>query len=150
MSVRRLEMKGFIIIFKNRKAIIKHGENVVAVAYRKDKLYELNFKVISNISAEANLTNTESSLWHRRLGRIGMPNLEKISKMVDGMNTKIQLDQSRPILCEICVSGKQTKLPHQTERIQATRPLKLVHSDMMGPINHKSWDGKRYVAYSVL
>lgn len=32
MSVRRLEMKGFVIIFDNGKATIKHGQNVVAIA----------------------------------------------------------------------------------------------------------------------
>lgn len=142
ISVRRLEMKGFAIIFENGKATIKHGENVVAVAHRKDKLYELNFKVLSKRSAEANLTELESTLWHRRLGHISTSNLEKLVGMVDGMNSKIQSGQG---ICEICVSGKQTKLPHKTERTRASRPLQLVHSDIMGPINYKSWNGKRYI-----
>lgn len=63
--------------------------------------------------------------------------------MVDGIDVK-ELEKTSE-LCEICVEGKQTRLPHQTHRIRAKRPLELVHSDLCGPIDITSFDGKRYL-----
>jgi transposase InsO family protein len=43
------------------------------------------------------------------------------------------------------VEGKQTKLPHTQERKRAHRPLELIHSNLFGPVNPQSYDGKRFV-----
>lgn len=63
--------------------------------------------------------------------------------MTNGIDVK-ELGTSSE-LCETCVEGKQTRLPHQTERIRAKRPLELVHSDLRGPIDVTSYDGKKYL-----
>jgi hypothetical protein len=36
-------------------------------------------------------------------------------------------------LCEVCVKGKQTKLPHSGTRPKTARPLERIHSDPCGP-----------------
>uniref|UniRef100_A0A8D8QIU2 Copia protein n=1 Tax=Cacopsylla melanoneura TaxID=428564 RepID=A0A8D8QIU2_9HEMI len=65
----------------------------------------------------------------------------KLSQLVDGFDLK-----EKPSLevCEICIESKQTKLPHKTERIRASRPLELIHSDICGPINPESYDEMKY------
>lgn len=40
--VRKLEMKGFQIIFEDGTGKICHGHNIAAIAYRKHKLYKLD------------------------------------------------------------------------------------------------------------
>ena len=46
--------------------------------------------------------------------------------------------------CEICILAKQTRLPFDNNRSRAVRPLELIHSDVAGPIDPPTWDGKNY------
>jgi transposase InsO family protein len=142
LSVRKLEVCGFAIVFANGKAVIKHKSTEVAVAVRTEKLYELWCELV-NETAVANLTQADAELWHRRLGHIGKTNLEKMEHLVDGMDCKKAAPGQN--ICETCIAGKQTKLPHDQERPRTRRPLELIHSDVMGPINIPSWNSKRYV-----
>jgi len=41
LSVQKFEINGFLVTFEDSKEIIKKGNSVAAIAYRKDKLYEL-------------------------------------------------------------------------------------------------------------
>ena len=81
-----------------------------------------------------------AQLWHRRLGQLSNSGLKKLVNMADGIDEKEVKTSSE--FCEICVKGKQTRLPHQIERIRAKRPLELVHSDLCGPIDVTLFDGK--------
>ena len=47
-------------------------------------------------------------------------------------------------MCSVCAEANATKLPHNTTRERATRPLELVHIDVGGPISPETYDGKRY------
>lgn len=69
--------------------------------------------------------------------------VEETVSMTDGIDVK-ELETSSE-LCETCVEGKQTRLSHRTERIRAKRPFDLVHSDLCGPIDVASFDGKKYL-----
>jgi len=46
--------------------------------------------------------------------------------------------------CEVCLQGKQAALPFSGTRTRASRPLELVHSDVLGPVTPMSHDGKRF------
>lgn len=46
--------------------------------------------------------------------------------------------------CESCVMSKQARLPFNRSRHRAKRPLELVHSDICGPVNVDTYDGKKY------
>lgn len=63
--------------------------------------------------------------------------------MVNGIN--IDPKEKDMEICPQCVEGKQAKLPHIQRHVRAKRPLQLVHSDLFGPINPDSYDGKRYI-----
>lgn len=48
-------------------------------------------------------------------------------------------------VCEICLKSKQTRQPFtDTVQKRSSRPLHLVHSDVCGPFNPRTWNGKRY------
>lgn len=88
------------------------------------------------------LTNEMYSEWHRKLGHISLPYLKKLSKMCDGLPADINLCED--ILCDICLKAKQVRLPFNTSREKANRPLKLIHSDICGPIEVLTHDSKKY------
>jgi hypothetical protein len=48
-------------------------------------------------------------------------------------------------ICQVCLEGKQTKLPYNTQRVRAKRPLERIHSEVVGSISPISYDGSRYI-----
>ena len=53
--------------------------------------------------------------------------------------------EPKPI-CGEWLKGKQTKSSHKkVKEIRTTRPLDLLHMDLIGPMRTKSRGGKRYV-----
>lgn len=49
-------------------------------------------------------------------------------------------------VCESCVITKMTRITFKGTRKRARKVLELVHSDVCGPSNINSYDGKRYFA----
>jgi len=76
------------------------------------------------------------------MGHIGATNLQKLPSMCNGV---ILNEEQKDISnCKVCVKAKTTKLPHNTIRVRATRPLEIIHSDLVGPIRPATFDKKRY------
>jgi hypothetical protein len=142
LSVRKLEMQGLAVVFKQGCGRILKGDKIIGVAQCKNKLYEL--KLQENVEV-ANLSKTDGSgkLWHHRLGHIGNSKLQKLSQIVDGVTISAKNAETSP--CDVCVGGKQTKLQHKEKRPRTNRPLELVHSDLLGPVTPESHDKKKYI-----
>ena len=86
-----------------------------------------------------------TKLWHRRLTRISYKDLVHVvnSEKIRGIS-KLS-GKPRPI-CGKCMKGKQTKRTHKkVNDISTTKPLNLIHMDLMGPMRTNSRGGKRYV-----
>ena len=61
---------------------------------------------------------------------LGIPKLSRVSNMV----------------CGPCQLGKQTKAKHPgTQKFATSKPLELLHLDLMGPTRTESLGGKRYI-----
>ena len=45
----------------------------------------------------------------------------------------------------MCIKGKQTRNPNKHDGTRATKLLKLIHSDVLGPIEDKPFSGARYL-----
>lgn len=141
MSVRKLEINGFKVLFAGEKGTILKGDKVIAIATRNNsQLYELNFDQMEVTKAFA--TVTDLGLWHRRFGHLNYESIKKI--LSHDKEHKVNLSQNVEKYWT-CVEGKQTKLPHNQHRIRAKQPLQLIHSDLIGPINPESYDKKKYV-----
>ena len=140
LSVCKLNKNGFKVIFENGKASIIFENEVVAVAQINSMgLYTLNLHPDSALALAA----AEIETWQQRTGHLNYDSLKSLSRLVEGMDIK---GNKKPEgVCEVCTKGKQTKLLHNQTRHRATRPLQLVHSDIMGPINITSYDGRRYI-----
>jgi hypothetical protein len=82
--------------------------------------------------------------WHRRLAHVGMMNLakHKKGKHILGL-TNVIFEKDR--LCSACQASKQVRVPHPAKNIMtSTRPLKLLHMDLFGPIAYMSIGGNKY------
>ena len=83
--------------------------------------------------------------WHRRLGHISLNAVKQLSKrdMVTGM--EISPSNIKGPTCVPCLEGKQTRdeIPNQSNTIHP-RVLHRVYSDLCGPMQTQSRQGKYY------
>jgi len=88
--------------------------------------------------------NDKKWVWHRRLGHANWRLISKLSKLqlVKGLpNINYHLDA----LCCACQKGKIVKSSFKTKDIVSTsRPIKLLHIDLFGPVNTVSLYGSKY------
>ena len=71
--------------------------------------------------------------WHQRFGHASHKQLEKISKcdVVIGLP---KFEKIEKCICGPYQMGKQVKSKHQSvTKVQTSRPLELLHIDLMGP-----------------
>jgi transposase InsO family protein len=90
-----------------------------------------NIYVLSEIGNEKCCLGKEdeSWLWHRRMGHI-----QKFPQITKPTNT----------LCKHCQQGKQTKTGFKSKEYSTTRPLEIVHTDLVGPTTTKGLKGEKY------
>ena len=80
-------------------------------------------------------------LWHSRLGHVHHAAIKRVSALA-GVRGSVDTGE----VCETCVKGKMHKRPLPSHsKSRATRPLELVHSDVMGPFTPTSLGGSRYI-----
>ncbi|KAF2885031.1 hypothetical protein ILUMI_21147 [Ignelater luminosus] len=143
LSVQKMEMNGFEVVFKNGKCLIKKKNCVVAVASRTEsQMYLLKCKY-KTVFANACSIIEDMNLWHKRFGHLNFESLKKLQGQVEGIN--VDLNKSHGEICDTCIEGKQTQLSHSQKRRRATRPLERIHSDLIGPITPIPHNGKKYV-----
>jgi transposase InsO family protein len=82
-------------------------------------------------------------LMHRRLGHISHPVLQRMvrEQCVHGLPDKYGIPDDK---CDVCLRAKQARPPFEENLVSATRPLELVHADVMGPFQEQSLAGSMY------
>ena len=86
----------------------------------------------------------ETDLWHKRLGHVHYQNLYRLSKreLIIGLPKLQKLEK----ICGECQIGKQTRNSHKKVNSNTTtRPLELLHMDLIGPTRTESRGGKKYI-----
>jgi transposase InsO family protein len=83
-------------------------------------------------------------LWHRKLGHIGMKQLNKLIKydLVIGLkNVTFEKDK----LCSACQARKQVGNTHPKKSMMSTsKAFELLHIDLFGPTTYTSIGGSKY------
>jgi len=93
---------------------------------------------VTPVQASANAVSTriagEAELWHRRFNHLGIGNIKRAAKMVDGMASSVA-DAERVVgaVCVPCVDGKMVQAPHPLSSTKTTK-CDLVHTDVGGPL----------------
>lgn len=108
----------------NENTLNKYVECVSEM--NKSDLEEMNKRKVESLKGNIGL------LWHYRLGHVSKSYLEHMAnKVADLKNVKFTLE----ILdCEVCKRAKIVREPCKSVRYKYDAPLKLVHTDVMGPI----------------
>lgn len=79
--------------------------------------------------------------WHRTLGHCNLSDIKQLPKVVEGM----KISNTEEPFCDTCQKGKMTHTSNgRGERVRATQPLELVHTDLAGPISPSLQKGYKY------
>jgi hypothetical protein len=104
-----------------------------------------NIYVLSEIGNEKCCLGKEDEiwLWHRRMGHMHFDNLVKVNKR-EAFREMPQITKPTKTLCKHCQQGKQTKTRFKSKEYSTTRPLEIVHTNLVGPTTTKGLKGERY------
>lgn len=140
LSVSQITRNGNTVRFKTDGcSIYNRKRKLLATATLVNNVYRLNDKksVFGLMSAES----ADINIWHRRLGHM---NKSDLLKMKNGIVSCINFVQSELSACVPCLEGKQTRSSFNSVGTRATDILKLVHTDICGPMETASIGGARY------
>ena len=107
---------------------------------------------VSNEMTQCNHTKVDVDLvniWHQRFGHLSAQNLQRLSreKMVEGLKLPSG-DLSKCIghqgTCDACLHGRQTASPFKSTQNTCSKPLEVIHMDLMGPIDPETPEGYKY------
>ena len=88
-------------------------------------------------------------LWHRRLGHLNYHDLMKVTNN-EVIKWIPKLGKPSNPICGTCQKGKQTRSTHRrVDEILTSKPLELLHMDLMGPKRTESLGDKKYILVMV-
>lgn len=130
--------KGLKLQSDHSKCVLLKGESIVAVGVRKNKLFELQFKVIpvqnSEVSMNSAVKLSTLQLWHERLGH---QNLNQVKIFLRNRNIKFTEENVKQV-CRGCALGKQHRASFGISESKPSAPGELIHSDVCGPMQKAS------------
>ena len=146
LSVAQLQEKGINIAMTERGLVLVDGENIVATASKRDRMYILDAMLPPGEMAFASTTEQRSQnrewLSHRRLGHPGKAvTKQAASGLVEGVTE----DAAAAGVCEVCATCKSTRHIGHRKTERTGEKLALVHMDLWGPAQTPTYDGKRYM-----
>jgi hypothetical protein len=147
LSVSQLCEMSYNCLFTNEGVtIFRREDSFIAFTGRlKGKVYLADFSK-EKVERETCLVAKSDSgwLWHRQLAHVGMRNLAKLQKGEHILGqTNVVFEKHR--LCSAYQARKQIGAPHPAKNIMtSSRPLKILHKNLFGPIAYISIGGNNY------
>lgn len=142
LSVYRITHNGFRVLFSADCAeIIDQQNNVVLTAHRDGKLYFAKLEVApaSTVCEEVNLVENPSyEIVHRRLAHLNEKSIAFLKK-----NGYVRCSNPRSEICDGCMMGKQSRLPHRLRETVSENPLDLIVSDVCA-VETPALKGEKY------
>lgn len=145
LSVNAITKNSGEVLFTKDEVIISKNNKPILKGMKTDNgLFKIKLKAATEQdSYTAEVLQDKTETWHRKLGHISGNNLHKIINLVDGINLT-EKEAKEDLFCKVCQKAKQARLKFDNSRKRAERPLEIVHTDVCGPIDPMTWDGKRY------
>jgi hypothetical protein len=135
--------QGHKVTFDSQKCEIRKegSRKLIATTARTSS----NIYVLSEIGNEKCCLGKEdeSWLWHRRMGHIHFDNLVKANRS-EAVREIPRITKSMNTLCKHCQQGKQTKTRSKSKEYSMTRPLEIVHTDLVGTTTTKGLKGEKH------
>ena len=143
LSVSALGQKGAKGVFDDTREL-RCSHKVSFPFVQRNGLYVT--KVFSVCSSNFSSTfKVDLDLWHCRLGHNNKRDVQKLSKSVQGMN--LHNSSISESFCNICAANKLNRNTLSSKMaLQKSLKLKLVYSDVRGPMETTSLGGHGYVA----
>ncbi|GBN34845.1 Copia protein [Araneus ventricosus] len=124
---------GYSVLFKDNKVIVK-GKNKTIVLCELSSKGQYVSDFIPTVSNTFVAETEEAELWHRRLGHSGNHALRKLGLPISDS------------FCENCVLAKQSAEPIGIgNRRRESAPMRMIHSDLCGPVEPATLSGECYV-----
>ena len=151
ISVSELSNQGYSFTFGTKVVIKRHG-SFICSAIKSNGLYgitpsvsdesmmKLNTLMVTIPTKRQEPFSNPTRLWHMRLDYI---NLNRINRLVkEGILGDLVLQPME--VYKSCLEGKMTKRPFPAMGNRTNALLKLVHTDVCGPINIRARGGYEY------
>lgn len=139
--------KNYIIFENNFAKVYNSSKELVAIAEKAGKLYNLQCEVIKTENSKQEVYNSSIEMsskekWHRTLGHTNFKVLDDLcnNKLLDGLPNKIS---DEFLKCEICLENKMSRLSFKNERRKANDILEIIHTDVHGPITQLGYEGEK-------
>ena len=144
LSISKICDQEFMMLFLKGKFLVSNesGKKLISGVHALDNCYGLvpDANIVCN---SIRLPNED--LWHQRMGHASYKHLSIVSKHQSFLGIP-KLSKVNNVVCGPCQLGKQTKAKPPGTQISATsRPLELLHLDLMGLTRTESLGGKRYI-----
>jgi transposase InsO family protein len=121
------------------------GKNMAFKGFRYENLYLVDFGAKdAKLSTCLIYKSSLGWLWRRRLGHVGMKQLNRLVKydLVRGLKDVVF---EKDKLYSSCQAGKQVANTHPKKSIMSTfKPFELLHMDLFGPTTYTSTGGNKY------
>lgn len=143
-SVKAAALNGFSTTIDDRSVKIREKGSKITVmtGYVNNGLYVLNLRVVkSKKTVQVNLVTPSDTLqiFHERFGHQNKQHVKNVLKRMD-----INVDSCKEEFCDGCAVGKMHRLPFRQRMNRPTVTGELIHADVNGPMNTKSFGGARY------
>lgn len=120
---------------------------IVAVGVRRNRLFEMLFKVKSadssvkhpEVQVHAADSQISLKLWHAKLAHQNIQHVKQFLKSVG-----ISVNSSETFFCDACVYGKQSRKPFKNSVTKTSAPGEIIVSDVCGPMQNPSIRGAKY------
>ena len=143
-SISQICDNGMNVLFtKYECEILDDGGDCICVGVRiADNCYgtktSINHKCYS-------VKINQVDLWHQWLGHASHKQIEKISKC-EAVLRLPKFEKIEKSICGPCQIEKQVKARHPSiSEVQTSRPLELLHIDLMDPTRVQSLGGMKYI-----
>ena len=142
LSISQICDQDFMVLFSQGKYLVmdESGKKLISSVRTLDNCYGLvpDADILCN---SIRLPNED--LWHHWMRHASYKHLSIVSKHESILGIP-KLSRLSNVVCGPCQLGKQTKAKHLSTQTSATsRPLELLHLDLMGPTRTESLGGKR-------
>jgi transposase InsO family protein len=150
LSLGSLIEKGARAVFYNGGIDIFLDKRCIAQGQQIGSLYWVFMQPHLNLSMDTRVFAASANLetWHQRMGHLYYEMVKAIHNAEPLSVYRFKLDglQKEDTPCHGCQLGKSHRLPFPPSSKCAEVPLKIVHSDLVGPFQTNSIQGNKYFA----
>ncbi|KAK2355658.1 gag-protease polyprotein [Trifolium repens] len=146
ISISQLCDQGMKVNFTKSECLVNNeeGQLLMKGTRSKDNCYLWMSQEEAHTSTCLISTEDEVQLWHQKLGHLNLKGMKKAmtAKAIRGL-PRLKIIEGN--VCGECQIGKQTRMSHPMLEHQTTsKVLKVLHMDLMGPMQVESLGGKSY------